>query len=79
MWAHGPTELAVIDLASLHPDLLSLEFVIDGVFEVARQGGDSLLAVHRNLSSLAITVLDARAPDRATSRTHTSLGLRGLQ
>jgi hypothetical protein len=82
VWAYQPgnTELASIDLKTLHPVPLVVDAPIHSVFDVERPGGGrSLVAVHNDgRGSLGATVLDALAPDTATSRHHSGLLLEGL-
>ncbi|HEU4407218.1 MAG TPA: hypothetical protein VFS43_18255 [Polyangiaceae bacterium] len=74
--AQGSAELALVDLASLHPRNLLLDRPIDGAFEIARpDGGPALVAVH---PYGAITLLDARAPDPLAARHYAGFLLGGL-
>jgi hypothetical protein len=79
MWAfaQGSTELASIDLATLHPVPLTTGEPISAAFDVSRSdGGRSLVAIHLE-GTIGATVFDALAPDTATSRTSSALLLGG--
>lgn len=80
LWVFGKntSSLAQVDLASLHPVQLPLERTIDSVFDVTRPGGRSLVVVDRR-GGVGATVLDATAPDTATSRSYYGLLLEGLR
>lgn len=80
LWVFGKNtpSLAQVDLATLHPVQLPLERTIDSVFDVTRPGGRSLVVVDRR-GGVGATVLDATAPDTATSRSYYGLLLEGLQ
>jgi hypothetical protein len=64
LWMYSPysTSLAVVDIASLHPQNLLLNYPIHQTFEVERKdGGRALLALSEQ-GSMAITLLDAQKP-----------------
>ncbi len=74
--AAGSAELALVDLASLHPRNLLLDRPVDAAFEIERpDGGPALVAVH---PYGAITVLDAREPDPLRARHYAGLLFGGL-
>jgi hypothetical protein len=72
------SELAQLDLASLHPVNLLLNRSIEAVFEVGRgDGGRALVALHGS-GALGATVLDADEPSLAGAREYFGLLLGGL-
>jgi hypothetical protein len=80
-WAHAPgrSDLAALDLGSLHPQNFILGSTIDGVFDVARQGsGRALVAVHP-IGDLGLTVLDADHPSLQTAVQYDGVLLGSLQ
>jgi hypothetical protein len=80
IWAfqRGTTNLASVELENLHPIPHLTGPVIDSVFDIARDDtGRSLVAIH-SVGAIGATVFDAKNPDTATSRIHSSLLLEGL-
>lgn len=64
LWMYSPysTSLAVVDLASLHPQNLLLNYPVTRTFEIDRKdGGRALLALSAQ-GSMAVTLLDAESP-----------------
>ena len=77
-WQKGGTNLAAIQLATIHPVPLVLDRRIDAVFDVARDdGGKSVVAVHES-GAVGATVVDANAPDTATAKSFSALLLEGI-
>ena len=64
----GYGQLAVTDLATLHPKNFVLSHPITDVFDVARRdGGRALVALH-SIGAGSVTVLDAQSPSLTTAR-----------
>ncbi|HQY65359.1 MAG: hypothetical protein IPF92_24575 [Myxococcales bacterium] len=80
LWAYQPggPQLAQVVLENIHPVQLPLDRSISAVFEVAKPGGRSLLALDAR-AAMGVTVLDALSPNTATSRSYYGLLLEGLQ
>lgn len=80
LWAYQPggSQLAQVVLENIHPVQLPLDRSISQVFEIARPDGRSLLALDAR-GAMGVTVLDALAPNTATSRSYYGLLLEGLQ
>lgn len=77
--APSASQLASLDLTSLHPRNVQLALPIDGAFDVERQdGGRALVAIHA-LGAIGATVLDGRSPSLANAREHAGLLLGELQ
>jgi len=79
-WAFEPhaSELAALDLSTLHPVPLYVDRPIDAVFDVARDDGGRGLVVLDGDGNVGATVFDALSPDTATSRLYSGLLLEGL-
>jgi hypothetical protein len=79
-WAFEPhgSDLAELDLSTLHPIPLYVDRPIDAVFDVARDDGGRGLVVLDGDGNVGATVFDALAPDTATSRLYSGLLLEGL-
>ncbi|MBS2019417.1 MAG: hypothetical protein JST00_41530 [Deltaproteobacteria bacterium] len=80
LWAfeRGRPSLAQVALGDLHPIPLPLDRPIDAVFETATaEGGRALIALDAR-GAAGVTVLDALAPDTATSRSYYGLLLEDL-
>ncbi len=80
IWAYlrGTGNLSQVTLDNLHPRELPLDRTIDAVYDVARrEGGRSLIAIDARGAGGA-TVLDALAPDTATSKSFYGLLLEDL-
>jgi len=80
VWAFAPntSQLADLDLATLHPVPLYVDRPIDDVFDVARDdGGRALIALHGQ-GTVGATVFDALAPDTAHARSYSALLMEGL-
>jgi hypothetical protein len=79
-WAFEPhgSELAALDLSTLHPIPLYVDRPIDAVFDVARDDGGRGLVVLDGDGNVGATVFDALSPDTATSRLYSGLLLEGL-
>jgi hypothetical protein len=75
-FAQGGTDLAMIDFKTLSPVPLTTDAPIDAVYDIARPGGRSLVAVHAQ-GTVGATVFDVRNPDSATSQRSTALILEG--
>jgi hypothetical protein len=70
MWAYSNagTDLAAIDLASLHPVPLTTDWPISAAYDIARAaGGRSLVAVHL-VGGVGATIFDAMTPDTANAQ-----------
>ena len=80
LWAfeRGRPSLAQVSLADLHPLPLPIDRPIDAIFDVARPGGGRSLIALDTRGSGGATVLDALAPDTATSRSYYGLLLEDL-
>lgn len=75
----GSTQLASLDLGSLHPQNVQLGQGIDAAFDIERQdGGRALVAIHQ-LGAVGVTVLDGRSPSLANAREHAGVLLGELQ
>lgn len=75
--ANGQANLAVVDLENAHPRNVSLERPVVAAHEVKKlDGGRSLIAVHTGGAG-GLTLLDALAPDLASSREVYGLFLEG--
>jgi hypothetical protein len=75
--AEAQTRLAVLDLASVHPLNVNLERPLRGLFDIKKlDGGRALVATH-STGSGGLTVLDALAPNLASSREVHGLFLEG--
>lgn len=70
--------LAQVSLADLHPVPLPLDRPIDSLFDVARAGGGRSLVTLDMRGAGGATVLDALAPDTASSRSYYGLLLEDL-
>jgi hypothetical protein len=67
-YSRGYGQLAVTDLATLHPKNFVLSHPIADVFDLARRdGGRALVALHA-IGAGAATVLDAQSPSLTTAR-----------
>jgi hypothetical protein len=67
MWTFQDTNLASVDFKTLSPTPLVTDLPISAAFDVARDGGRSLVAMHTT-GTVGATVFDALNPDTATSR-----------
>lgn len=79
-WVFAPetTQLAALDLATLHPQQLSVDAPLGGVFDVLRSDGThALIAIH-NQGLYAATVFDAASASSLTSRFYTAVLLGDL-
>lgn len=62
MLAEGTSSVAQLDLATLHPKNVFLNYMTQDVFDVARRdGGRALIAVHP-VGAVGLTILDAKQP-----------------
>src|SRR5262249_49192403 len=81
VWAfqQGGSQLAALDVTTLHPLPLYVDRPIAAVFDVARDSGvgRSLIALHAD-GDVGATVFDAISPDTATARSYSALLLEGL-
>jgi hypothetical protein len=80
VWAFAPhtSQLADLELSTLHPVPLYVDRPIDAVFDVARDdGGRALIALHGQ-GTVGATVFDALAPDTAHARSYSALLMEGL-
>ena len=59
---YSSPQLAELDLATLHPNNVSLSHAVRDAFEVTRRDGGRALVVLHELGAGAITVLDAQDP-----------------
>lgn len=80
IWVYGQntSNLAQVTLADLHPVQLPLDRDIAAVHDVARSDGGRSLVVIDTRGGVGATVLDALAPDTATSRSYYGLFLENL-
>jgi hypothetical protein len=80
LWAfqRGTSQLAAVTLDDLHPVPLPLDRPIESVYDVARPGGGRALVAIDARGGIGATVLDALAPDTATSRSYYGVLLEGL-
>lgn len=80
LWAfeRGRSSLAQVSLSDLHPLPLPLDRPIDAVFDVARADGGRALVTLDARGAGGATVLDALAPDTASSRSYYGLLLEDL-
>jgi hypothetical protein len=77
-WISGGSDIAQLDLGSLHPLNLKLSHGIHSIFDVKRgDGGRALIALHAG-GALGATVLDADNPSLADSSEYVGLLLGGL-
>jgi hypothetical protein len=79
-WAYsaGTTDVAWIDLTTLHPKSLLIDRLTSAVYDVARLGGGrAMIAVH-DYGTVGATVYDATAPDDTTARLYSALLAEGL-
>jgi len=79
----GTTQLASIDLSTLHPTSIELERDVLKIWDVERKdGGRAAIFLHasedQDHASLGATVLDALNPDTASSRFYDGLTFGGL-
>ncbi|HVY44587.1 MAG TPA: hypothetical protein VHB21_01860, partial [Minicystis sp.] len=66
--ATGTGEIAMLDLATLHPQNLTLTNTVSGAFDVRRgDGGRALVALHEG-GALDVTVVDGVTPSVATAK-----------
>jgi hypothetical protein len=83
VWVVPPDarEIASVDLATERPTPVMLPRSTSLVFEVSQANakGRSLIALHGWPDDVGATVLDARAPDGAKTRSYASILLGGLQ
>jgi hypothetical protein len=81
LWAFDPgtTQLASVDLATLHPVPLFVDHAVSGAFDVARDDGGRALVAVQGGGAFGATVFDALAPDSATARAYSAIVLGGLQ
>ncbi len=78
-WLSGGSDIAQLDLGSLHPLNLKLSHGIHSVFDVTRgDGGRALIALHAS-GAFGATVLDADNPSLADSSEYVGLLLGGLR
>jgi hypothetical protein len=80
VWAFGShtSQLAALDVTTLHPVPLYVDRPIDAAFDVARDdGGRALVALHA-AGAVGATIFDALSPDTATARSYSALLLEGL-
>jgi hypothetical protein len=81
----GTTELSSIQLSDLHPTSLEVERDVVAVYDIARRdGGRAAIMLHASddedhHAGLGATVLDALAPDTASSAYYAGLILGGLK
>lgn len=74
----GTTELAQINLETLHPTSLEIERDITRAYDIERQdGGRAIVSLHA-VGTLGATVMDALDPDSAETRFYGGLLLGGL-
>ena len=80
LWAfeRGRPSLAQVSLSDLHPLPLPLDRPIDAAFDVARADGGRALVTLDARGAGGATVLDALAPDTASSRSYYGLLLEDL-
>ncbi len=81
LWAFekNTPKLAQVTLGNLHPITLPLDRPLDAVHDVARpSGGRALVAIDAR-GAVGATVLDALAPDTASSRSYYGILLEGLR
>lgn len=80
VWAFGPhtSQLAALDVTTLHPVPLYVDRAIDAVFDVARDDGGRALVVLHAAGGVGATVFDALSPDTATARSYSALLQEGL-
>ena len=78
VFQRASSNLAEVALDNLRPVSLPIDRRIDAVFDVKADGGRAVLAVDTRGAG-AITVLDALAPDTATSRSYYGLLLEDLR
>lgn len=65
-----------IDLETLHPETISVERGVTGVWDIeTKDGQDALLAVHHDFGG-SVTAFDANAPDSVQTRHYAGLLLR---
>ncbi len=69
----GARDVAVIDLVTMHPQNLVLDYPIANIYDVARTGsGRAMVALHRD-GNMGATVIDAFSPDEASAQLHVGL------
>lgn len=75
----GSTDLALVDLATVHPEVITVDRAISSVFDVQThpQGGRALVTVHDQFA-FGATVFNAFAPDPVTARSYAGL-LQGVK
>ncbi len=78
-WISGGSDVAQLDLGSLHPLNLKLSRGVHSLFDVERgDGGRALVAIHSG-GAVGATVLDADHPSLANSTDYVGLLLGGLK
>jgi hypothetical protein len=80
VWAFVPqsSQLAAMNLSTLHPVPLYVQQSIAAVFDVARADGGRALVALDSSGAVGATVFDALTPDTATARSYAGLLLEGL-